>query len=112
MEIKYIPEEILELLHEWQLADIRKKIKAPIVVITESDPIWNKVDGLLVASTHISTIDSVWLDASIHEILPGHGAAWLSAESSTAILINSEDLQSIRDGGVERLTIDSLFKEF
>jgi hypothetical protein len=118
MDIENLPEEISEQLWPWQIHEIKKRITSPIVAILERDPVWSRIDTGLTAVNNVMNISVVGLEGTIHEILPGHHVVWMMYDYNNdynniqVILINSTDLQLIRDGGIDRLAIQSLFKEF
>lgn len=120
MKIKNLPHQLKEQLFEWQKEEIMKRIQEPMVAITRSDSAWSLVDDLLVSTNNIMNISIAGIIASIHEIIPNHYAVWFDVEygedyyGSTfqVIIINSADLQSIREEGLDGLILHSLFKEF
>lgn len=124
MRIETILGEADELLYDHQREAIRANIKEPIVAIKEdpSDPVWTLLDEWMTTTNNIRSMsrdgDNV---CSIHELLPGHNAVWLmddypyQDETSSAgsfVLINAEDLQSIREGGKYGLVHKVLFGRF
>ena len=120
-DIPDLPEEIDEILYDWQRAEILKKVKSPIVTVTEKDPIWPELDNLLVAANNILSLSkSGEVECSVHELLPGVNAVWIMDDMDTgggstpaqAILINTSDLHSIREGGIDALVQHHLFKNF
>jgi len=117
--IPNLPEEIDEILYDWQRAEILKKIESPIVAVTEKDPIWTELDDRLLANNNIlSLAKSGEVECSVHELLPGVNAVWVADEwdgtyhEVQAILINTTDLHLIREGGVDSLVQHHLFKSF
>ena len=115
-----LPEEIDEILYDWQRAEILKKIQSPIVTVTEKDPIWSVLDNLLVSANNILSLSKNGeVECSVHELLPGVNAVWIMDDWDTAeyheaqaILINTSDLHSIREGGIDTLVQHHLFKNF
>jgi hypothetical protein len=117
--IPNLPEEIDEILYDWQRAEILKKLESPIVAVTKKDPIWTELDDRLLANNNIlSLAKSGEVECSVHELLPGVNAAWVADEwdgtyhEVQAILINETVLQIFRDGGMDGLVQYMLFKNF
>ena len=119
--IPNLPSQIDELLYDWQRAEILKKVESPIVTVTPNDPIWPVLDDMLVAENNILSLSkSGEINCSVHELLPGVNAVWILEDwdvvgGSTpveAILINTSDLHSIREGGIDSLIQHHLFKGF
>jgi hypothetical protein len=118
-KIPNLPEEIDEILYDWQRAEILKRIESPIVTVTEKDPIWTELDDRLVAANNILSLSKIGeVECSIHEIIPGANAVWIMddgldvTEYLQAILINSQDLEALREGGLDSLVMLHLFKNF
>ena len=115
-----LPEEIDEILYDWQRAEILKKVKSPIVTVTQGDPTWSVLDNLLVSANNILSLSKNGeVECSVHELLPGVNAVWIMDDWDTAeyheaqaILINTSDLHSIREGGIDTLVQHHLFKNF
>jgi hypothetical protein len=116
-----LPWEIDELLYDWQRAEILQRIESPIVTVTEKDPIWLELDDMLTTFNNIfSMTKSGEINCSVHELLPGINAVWIMDDMDTgggsspiqAILINTQDLQSLREGGIRALVQHHLFKRF
>jgi hypothetical protein len=119
--IPNLPEEIDEILYDWQRAAILKKLESPIVTVTEKDPIWAELDDQLVAANNILSLSkSGEVECSVHELLPGVNAVWIMDDTddgggsspAQAILINGLDLESLREGGMDGLIQHHLFKGF
>ncbi len=119
--IPNLPEEIDELLYDWQRAAILKRIESPIVTVTEKDPIWAELDGMLTTFNNILPLTkSGEIESSVHELLPGVNAVWIMDDTddgggsspAQVILINLQDLQSLREGGLSSLIHRRLFKNF
>ena len=118
-KIPNLPEEIDEILYDWQRAEILKRIESPIVTITQSDPIWEKLDDLLTKENRsISLSRTGDVLCTVHEIIPGVNTSWIMddqfdiSEHPQAILINAQDLEALREGGLESLVMLHLFKNF
>ena len=120
-DIPNLPEEIDEILYDWQRAAILKKIESPIVTVTQGDPTWTELDNLLVAANNILSLSKSGLvECSVHELLPGINAVWIMDDMDTdggsspiqAILINTQDLEALREGGIRALVQHHLFKRF
>ena len=116
-----LPEEIDEILYDWQRAEILKRIESPIVTLTQGDSIWTELDDMLTTFNNIfSMTKSGEINCSVHELLPGVNAVWIMDDMDTgggsspiqAILINAQDLQSLREGGIDRLIQYRLLKSF
>jgi hypothetical protein len=89
------------------------------VTVTEKDPIWTELDDRLVAANNILSLSKIGeVECSIHEIIPGANAVWIMddgldvTEYLQAILINSQDLEALREGGLDSLVMLHLFKNF
>ena len=116
-----LPWEIDELLYDWQRAEILQRIASPIVTVTEKDPIWPELDDMLTTFNNIfSMTKSGEINCSVHELLPGINAVWIMDDMDTgggsspiqAILINTQDLEALREGGIRALVQHHLFKRF
>lgn len=131
MRIPELPEEMDERLYDYQRHEILKKIKQPIVALlndastpwVRQDPDWKKVDGLLTSHNNVLNLTRRIgdLDFTVHELLPGVHVIWIADDwvsrspgtyVGEAILINAEDLKSIREGGMDALLQYHLFKSF
>lgn len=117
-DIPNLPEEIDELLYDWQRAEILKKIEAPIAVVNQADSVWQRLDDRLTGANMWSNLSKDGeVQCTTHEILPGVYAAWLMEDSADgsmtqAILINATDLQLFMEGGLDSLVQYHLFKNF
>lgn len=116
-----LPEEIDEILYDWQRAKILKRIESPIVTVTQSDSIWTELDDMLTTFNNIFSMTKIGeINCSVHELLPGVNAVWIMDDMDNgggsspiqAILINTTDLHLIREGGVNTLVQHHLFKNF
>ena len=118
MKIENLPYEIDDLLYDWQLAEIKRKIEAPIVVVNQTDPIWQRLDDqLTVANIWTNLSKSGEIQCTVHELLPGVYACWLmddytDSSMTQAILINATNLEIFIEGGLGDLSIHHLFKDF
>jgi hypothetical protein len=116
-----LPEEIDEILYDWQRAEILKRVESPIVTVTGKDPIWKRLDDMLTSFNNIFSMNKTGeIGCSVHELLPGVNAVWIMDDTddgdgsspAQAILINSQDLHLIREGGINSLIQHHLFKDF
>ncbi len=118
MWIPNLPHEIEELLYAWQRAEIERKIETPIVVVNQTDPVWQRLDDLLTVTNLWSNLSKDGeIQCTVHELLPGVYACWLMEDyadgsMTQAILINATDLELFTDGGLGDLSIHHLFKDF
>jgi hypothetical protein len=91
------------------------------VTVIEKDTIWTDLDDQLVAANNILSLSkSGEVECSVHELLPGVNAVWIMDDTddgggstpAQAILINAQDLESLREGGMDGLIQHHLFKSF
>ena len=119
-EIPGLPEEIDDLLYNWQRFEIRLKIESPIITVAKGDPIWTQLDDRLTSANNIMSLSkSGEVECSVHELLPGINAVWIMEENigsfsvpAQVILINELALTALKEGGFNGLIQYALFKEF
>ena len=121
-EIPGLPEEIDELLYNWQRFEIRQKIESPIITVAKGDPIWTQLDDRLTSANNIMSLSKNGeVECSVHELLPGVNAVWIEdsypysnpdESAGECILINAQDLTALREGGFNGLIQYVLFKKF
>ena len=119
-EIPGLPEEIDDLLYNWQRFEIRQKIESPIITVVKGDPIWTQLDDRLTSANNIMSLSkSGEVECSVHELLPGVNAVWIMEENigsfsapAQVILINGLALTALKEGGFNGLIQYVLFKKF
>ena len=121
MSIGNLPHIVTDLLYDWQLSIIEEKVVSPFVAVTKEDPVWPQLDKWLNSENNIMDFSQTdETTCTVHELFPEHNAVWIMddypyierVDVTEAIIINTTDLQIIREEGLDGFLMHVLLRDF